>query len=151
MRIKRIKIGKNVTLANNKSFTVIAGPCVIESEKHALTLAASLKKITSELKISFIFKASYDKANRSSFSSFRGPGVEEGLKILGRIREQLKVPVITDVHNESQAPRSVKVSLLLPKLSAFLITLVISSGAKNCPFFILIGFPVRAHAFIKSV
>ncbi|MDR1244638.1 MAG: 3-deoxy-8-phosphooctulonate synthase [Endomicrobium sp.] len=103
MHIKRIKIGKNVTLANNKPFTVIAGPCVIESEKHALTLAASLKKITSELKISFIFKASYDKANRSSFSSFRGPGVEEGLKILGRIREQLKVPVITDVHNESQA------------------------------------------------
>lgn len=103
MRIKRVKIGKNVTLANDRPFVVIAGPCVIESEKHALTLAASLKKITSELKISFIFKASYDKANRSSFSSFRGPGVEEGLKILGKIREQLKVPVITDVHNESQA------------------------------------------------
>ncbi|MDR0398898.1 MAG: 3-deoxy-8-phosphooctulonate synthase [Endomicrobium sp.] len=103
MRIKRVKIGKNVTLANDRPFAVIAGPCVIESEKHALTLAASLKKITSELKISFIFKASYDKANRSSFSSFRGPGVEEGLKILGKIREQLKVPVITDVHNEIQA------------------------------------------------
>jgi 2-dehydro-3-deoxyphosphooctonate aldolase (KDO 8-P synthase) len=103
MYIKQVKIGKNVTLANDKPFAVIAGPCVIESEKHALTLAASLKKITSELKISFIFKASYDKANRSSSSSFRGPGVEEGLKILGRIREELKVPVITDVHNESQA------------------------------------------------
>jgi 2-dehydro-3-deoxyphosphooctonate aldolase (KDO 8-P synthase) len=103
MYIKQVKIGKNVTLANDKPFAVIAGPCVIESEKHALTLAASLKKITSELKIFFIFKASYDKANRSSSSSFRGPGVEEGLKILGRIREELKVPVITDVHNESQA------------------------------------------------
>jgi 2-dehydro-3-deoxyphosphooctonate aldolase (KDO 8-P synthase) len=119
MRIKRVKIGKNVTLANDKPFVVIAGPCVIESEKHALTLAESLKKITSELKISFIFKASYDKANRSSFSSFRGPGVEEGLKILGRIREKLKVPVITDVHNESQAPIAAKVVDFL-QIPAFL-------------------------------
>ncbi|MDR1662968.1 MAG: 3-deoxy-8-phosphooctulonate synthase [Endomicrobium sp.] len=103
MHIKQVKIDENVTLANSNPFAIIAGPCVIESERHALTLAASLKKITSELKISFIFKTSYDKANRSSFSSFRGPGVEEGLKILGRIREQLKVPVITDVHNENQA------------------------------------------------
>jgi 2-dehydro-3-deoxyphosphooctonate aldolase (KDO 8-P synthase) len=103
MHIKQVKIGKNVTLANDKPFAVIAGPCVIESEKHALALAASLKKIMSELKISFIFKASYDKANRSSLSSFRGPGIKEGLKILNRIREELKVTVITDVHNENQA------------------------------------------------
>ncbi|MDR2398987.1 MAG: 3-deoxy-8-phosphooctulonate synthase [Endomicrobium sp.] len=103
MQIKRLKISRNITLANDRSFVVIAGPCVIESEKHALTLAASLKKITSELKISFIFKASYDKANRSSGNSFRGPGVEEGLKILGKIKKEFNVPVITDVHNERQA------------------------------------------------
>ncbi|MDR3306826.1 MAG: 3-deoxy-8-phosphooctulonate synthase [Endomicrobium sp.] len=119
MRIKRVKIGKNVTLANDKPFAVIAGPCVIESEKHALTLAASLKKITSELKIPFIFKASYDKANRSSGLSFRGPGVEEGLKILAKIRKELKVPVITDVHNESQAPIAAEVVDFL-QIPAFL-------------------------------
>jgi 2-dehydro-3-deoxyphosphooctonate aldolase (KDO 8-P synthase) len=119
MHIKRVKIGRNVTLANDKPFAVIAGPCVIESEKHALTLAANLKKITSELKISFIFKASYDKANRSSFSSFRGPGVEEGLKILARVREQLKVSVISDVHNESQAHIAAKVVDFL-QIPAFL-------------------------------
>jgi 2-dehydro-3-deoxyphosphooctonate aldolase (KDO 8-P synthase) len=119
MRIKSVKIGKNVILANDKPFAVIAGPCVIESEKHALLLATTLKKITSELKIPFIFKASYDKANRSSGSSFRGPGVEEGLKILGKIRKELKVPVITDVHNESQVPLASEVVDFL-QIPAFL-------------------------------
>jgi 2-dehydro-3-deoxyphosphooctonate aldolase (KDO 8-P synthase) len=100
---KRIKIGKNIVLANDKNFVVIAGPCVIESEKHTLTLADDLKKITSRLGIPFIFKASYDKANRSSADSYRGPGVEEGLKILCKVRKELNLPVITDVHAESQA------------------------------------------------
>jgi 2-dehydro-3-deoxyphosphooctonate aldolase (KDO 8-P synthase) len=109
MKIKYLKIDKNITLANNRPFAVIAGPCVIESEKHALTLAASLKRITSELKIPFIFKASYDKANRSSGLSFRGPGVEEGLKILAKIRKELKVSVISDVHNEGQVPIAAEV------------------------------------------
>ena len=86
MQSKQIKVGKNVILANDKPFVVIAGPCVIESEKHVLRLAENLKKITSELKIPFIFKASYDKANRSSCSSYRGPGVEEGLNILTKVK-----------------------------------------------------------------
>jgi 2-dehydro-3-deoxyphosphooctonate aldolase (KDO 8-P synthase) len=119
MQIKQIKIGKNVTLANNRPFAVIAGPCVIESEKHALNLAASLKKITSELKIPFIFKASYDKANRSSEGSFRGPGIEEGLKILGKIKKELNVAIITDVHNEIQAPIAAKIVDFL-QIPAFL-------------------------------
>jgi 2-dehydro-3-deoxyphosphooctonate aldolase (KDO 8-P synthase) len=119
MQIKQIKIGKHITLANDRPFAVIAGPCVIESEKHALNLAASLKKITSELKIPFIFKASYDKANRSSSSSFRGLGMKEGLKVLGKIRRELNIPVITDVHNEIQAPIAAQVVDFL-QIPAFL-------------------------------
>ena len=100
---KKINIGKNITLSNNLPAVLIAGPCVIESEKHALGLAAKLKKICAEMKVPFIFKASYDKANRSSISSYRGPGIEEGLKILAKIKKQLNLPVVTDVHTEEQA------------------------------------------------
>jgi 2-dehydro-3-deoxyphosphooctonate aldolase (KDO 8-P synthase) len=109
MQNKHVKIGNNIILANNKPFVVIAGPCVIESEKHALTLAASLKKITSELKIPFIFKASYDKANRSSICSYRGPGIEEGLRILAKIKKELNLPVLSDVHTELQVPKAAHV------------------------------------------
>lgn len=103
MQSKKVKITKNITISNDMPFAVIAGPCVIESEKHALGMAAKLKKITSELKIPYIFKASYDKANRSSGCSYRGPGIEEGLKILAKIKKQLNLPVVTDVHTEEQA------------------------------------------------
>jgi 2-dehydro-3-deoxyphosphooctonate aldolase (KDO 8-P synthase) len=102
MKNKHVKIGKNIVLANDKPFTVIAGPCVIESERHSLTLAASLKEITSELHIPFIFKASYDKANRSSVYSYRGPGIKEGLKVLSKIKRELDLTILTDVHTESQ-------------------------------------------------
>ncbi|MFZ9963033.1 MAG: 3-deoxy-8-phosphooctulonate synthase [Burkholderiales bacterium] len=78
---------------------LIAGPCVIESAELALEVAAEMKGITAELGIPYIFKASYDKANRSSQNSFRGLGLEEGLKILSEIREKLQVPVLTDVHS----------------------------------------------------
>ena len=78
---------------------LIAGPCVIESAELALEVAAEMKGITAELGIPYIFKASYDKANRSSQNSFRGLGLEEGLKILSEIREKLHVPVLTDVHS----------------------------------------------------
>ena len=81
---------------------LIAGPCVIESEAHATGMAERLEKITSDLGIPFIFKASYDKANRSSLSSYRGPGLTEGLRILGAIKKKVGVPVLTDVHDVSQ-------------------------------------------------
>jgi 2-dehydro-3-deoxyphosphooctonate aldolase (KDO 8-P synthase) len=81
---------------------LIAGPCVIESEAHATGMAERLEKITSDLGIPFIFKASYDKANRSSLSSYRGPGLAEGLRILGAIKKKVGVPVLTDVHDVSQ-------------------------------------------------
>jgi 2-dehydro-3-deoxyphosphooctonate aldolase (KDO 8-P synthase) len=80
---------------------LIAGPCVVESEALTLDIAGQLKGLTSELGLPFIFKASYDKANRSSAKSYRGPGIEEGLRILAEVRRQLDVPVLTDVHEDT--------------------------------------------------
>ncbi|MDH3526598.1 MAG: 3-deoxy-8-phosphooctulonate synthase [Gammaproteobacteria bacterium] len=80
---------------------LIAGPCVIESEALAIDTAGQLKEITAKLGVPFIFKSSYDKANRSSYMSFRGPGMEEGLRILQQVREQVGVPVLTDVHEDT--------------------------------------------------
>ena len=82
-------------------FFLIAGPCVIESEALVIDVAGRLKEITSQLAIPFIFKASFDKANRSSRASFRGPGIEGGLKALALVRDQIKVPVLTDVHEDT--------------------------------------------------
>lgn len=80
---------------------LIAGPCVIESEQLALDTAGQLKEITDRLQIPFIYKSSFDKANRSSHTSFRGPGLEQGLKILAKVKQQIKVPVLTDVHEDT--------------------------------------------------
>ncbi len=86
----------------DKPFFLIAGPCVIESRAMIMDIAAELKEITDELQIPFIFKSSFDKANRSSSASFRGLGMAEGLDILADVREQFGVPVLTDVHDETQ-------------------------------------------------
>jgi 2-dehydro-3-deoxyphosphooctonate aldolase (KDO 8-P synthase) len=85
----------------DQPFFLIAGPCVVESERLVLDTAAKLKDITRRLGIPLIFKSSFDKANRSSQKSFRGPGLEEGLRILGEVRRQLKLPVLTDVHEDT--------------------------------------------------
>jgi len=82
-------------------FFLIAGPCVIESEELALSTAAQLKAITEALEIPFIYKSSFDKANRSSASSFRGPGMEAGLRILQKVKDEVRVPVLTDVHEDT--------------------------------------------------
>src|SRR5690242_5137107 len=92
-----IKIN-NISFGNKHPFVLIAGPCVIESRESAFKIAKDIKKITKKLKVPFIFKASYDKANRTSYNSFRGPGLMEGLKVLADIKRQLKVPVLSDVH-----------------------------------------------------
>jgi len=84
---------------------LIAGPCVIESEAHALKMAEAIAAIARERQVPFLFKASYDKANRTSIRSFRGPGLEEGLRILRKIGETVKVPVLTDVHAATDVPR----------------------------------------------
>jgi 2-dehydro-3-deoxyphosphooctonate aldolase (KDO 8-P synthase) len=86
----------------DKPFFLIAGPCVVESEQLQMDVAGQLKEMTAALGIPFIFKSSYDKANRSSGKSFRGPGMEKGLEILAKVRATLAVPVLTDVHTESE-------------------------------------------------
>ena len=88
----------------DRPFFLLAGPCVVESEQLQLDVAGRLKEITGALGIPFIFKSSYDKANRSSGTSFRGPGRDKGLKILAEVKRQLGVPVITDVHTEAEVP-----------------------------------------------
>ena len=85
----------------DKPFFLLSGPCVVESEKLTTEIAISLKEMTDELGIPFIFKASFDKANRSSHNSYRGPGIEEGLRILEQIKKDLNVPIVTDVHEDT--------------------------------------------------
>jgi 2-dehydro-3-deoxyphosphooctonate aldolase (KDO 8-P synthase) len=88
----------------DQPFFLLAGPCVVESEQLQMDVAGHLKEITSALGIPFIFKSSYDKANRSSGSTFRGPGMEKGLEILAKVKRELNVPIITDVHSEAEVP-----------------------------------------------
>jgi 3-deoxy-8-phosphooctulonate synthase len=94
---------KNFLIGPKQPLTVICGPCVIESEEHTMRMAEELKALFSTHPFSFIFKACYDKANRSSIHSFRGPGIEKGLKILERVQKELDLPVITDVHSPEEA------------------------------------------------
>ena len=94
--------GFNVGL--DQPFFLIAGPCVVESEQLQLDTAGTLKEMTQALGIPFIFKSSYDKANRSSGKTFRGPGMENGLRILGEVKRQIGVPVLTDVHSIEEIP-----------------------------------------------
>jgi len=91
----------NFEVGSDKPFFLIAGPCVVESEQMAIDVASYLQELTTELGIDFIYKSSYDKANRSSQDSYRGPGIDEGLRILAKVKETLNVPVLTDVHDGS--------------------------------------------------
>ncbi|HSI55078.1 MAG TPA: 3-deoxy-8-phosphooctulonate synthase [Ramlibacter sp.] len=92
----------NFEIGLDKPFFLIAGPCVVESEQLQIDTAGTLKEITASLGIPFIFKSSYDKANRTSGSSFRGPGMEKGLEILAKVKKDLQVPILTDVHSENE-------------------------------------------------
>jgi 2-dehydro-3-deoxyphosphooctonate aldolase (KDO 8-P synthase) len=98
---------------------LIAGPCVIESEEHAMRMAEIIKGVARSLAFPFIFKASYDKANRTSIRSYRGPGIKEGLRILKRVRDELHVPVLTDVHETADVGRVAEVADVL-QIPAFL-------------------------------
>jgi len=98
---------------------LIAGPCVIESEEHAIRMAEIIKGVTKALGVSFIFKASYDKANRTSIRSYRGPGIKEGLRILKKIKRELNVPVLTDVHETADVGKVAEVVDVL-QIPAFL-------------------------------
>lgn len=109
----------DITIGGNSPFVLIAGPCVIESEVSTLEAAERLKKITSELGVRFIFKSSFDKANRSSLKSYRGPGLKEGLRILGRVGREFKIPVLSDIHRfEEIGPASETLDVM--QIPAFL-------------------------------
>jgi 2-dehydro-3-deoxyphosphooctonate aldolase (KDO 8-P synthase) len=115
---RRISMG-GVGIGGGGPLTLIAGPCVIESEKHARSMAESLCRIASDLHVPYVFKASYDKANRSSVGNYRGPGLKEGLRILGVVGKDLGVPVLSDVHDESEIAPAAEVLDVL-QIPAFL-------------------------------
>ncbi len=120
---------------------IISGPCVIESEDHALRIAREVLKVCNEVGLPLIFKSSYDKANRTSAKSYRGVGVEQGLAILGRIREELNVPVVTDVHNVAEVKLAGKVVDLL-QIPAFLCRqtdLLLAAGEQGKPVMVKKG------------
>lgn len=108
----------NVRIGSGNLF-LIAGPCVIESEEHALFIAEVIKGVTRSLNLPFIFKASYDKANRTSIRSFRGPGLAEGLRILKKVKDEVHVPVLTDVHEKDHVSKAAEVADIL-QIPAFL-------------------------------
>jgi len=101
--VRTVKINDKVVFGGKSPFVLIAGPCVIESKQGTLKIAEAIKKITTRLKVPFVFKASYDKANRTSVHSFRGPGLVEGLKVLSEVKTKLDVPILSDVHDVHQA------------------------------------------------
>src|SRR3954466_6992442 len=98
---------------------LIAGPCVIESEEHAIRMAEIIKGVARSLNFPFIFKASYDKANRTSIRSFRGPGLKEGLRVLKKVKDEIHIPILTDVHEAADVPEVAKVADVL-QIPAFL-------------------------------
>lgn len=110
---------KNFEIGAGNPLVLMAGPCVLESLERCLYIGRTIKDITSRLGIPYIFKASYDKANRSSFNGFRGPGMEKGLEMLQRIKDELDVPIVTDIHEPNQAEPVAKVADVL-QIPAFL-------------------------------
>src|SRR3712207_1113900 len=116
-RVESFKVGE-ATFGDGR-LTVIAGPCVIESEEHALMMARECRKSARAAGLDYVFKASFDKANRSSIKGFRGPGMEEGLAVLQKIKEETGSPVLTDVHDVSQVERVAEVADVL-QIPAFL-------------------------------
>ncbi len=116
-KINKIKL-KDFEIGGNK-LTILAGPCVIETQSILEQTAEELKKITQKLGINFVFKASFDKANRSSINSYRGPGIEKGLEMLAKIKKDFDVPIVTDIHAPEQAAIAAEVADIL-QIPAFL-------------------------------
>lgn len=117
--VNEVKLNDKVVFGGNNPFVLIAGPCVIESEELVMKTAESIVEITSKLNIPYVFKASFDKANRSSIFSQRGPGIEEGLKILGKVKAEFGIPVTSDIHDFTQAEMAGEV-LDIIQIPAFL-------------------------------
>ena len=117
--VKKVRIGNKFDIGGTERFTLIAGPCVIESEELVMEVAGKLKEITDRLGINFVFKSSFDKANRSSIHGYRGPGIEEGLRILKKVKDTYNVPVVTDVHEAWQCAKVAEVVDII-QIPAFL-------------------------------
>jgi 2-dehydro-3-deoxyphosphooctonate aldolase (KDO 8-P synthase) len=117
--VRRVAIDERLAIGGGEPLVFIAGPCVIESEEHALRMARALAEVARRVGIPYIFKASFDKANRSSVSSFRGPGLRDGLRILGTVRREAGVPVLSDIHEPGQAEPAAEVLDIL-QIPAFL-------------------------------
>ncbi len=133
--VRQIKLNSKVSFGGkNNPFVLIAGPCVIESKQSAMAIADTLVKLTTKLKIPYIFKASYDKANRTSINSFRGPGITEGLKILAEIKAKYKVPVLSDVHTvEEMGPASKVLDVIqVPAFLSRQTDLIIAAAKTGC-------------------
>ena len=132
---------KDLVINNNNQFTLIAGPCVIESKDHALRTAEELSKICSSLGLQFIYKSSFDKANRTSLNSSRGPGIMESLEIFSSIKETIGCPVITDIHEKEQIPIIANVIDII-QIPAFLCRqtdLLIQAAKTNLPIMVKKG------------
>jgi len=119
MSTRAIQITDDVAFGGDNPPLFIAGPCVIESREHALAMGRTLRKLRDALKINLVFKSSFDKANRSSIDSFRGPGLKEGLEILHAVKEETGLPLISDIHEPNQAEPAAKVLDIL-QIPAFL-------------------------------
>jgi len=117
--MERIVVNQRVAIGGNSGFVLIAGPCVVEDPQGTRDIARYLKDLTERLEIPFVFKASYDKANRTSVKSYRGPGMKEGLRILQEIRDELGIPVLSDVHRFEEIDAAAKV-LDIMQVPAFL-------------------------------
>ena len=132
---KEISVNEKVKIGGTNPFFLIGGPCVIENQDHAFFVAREIKKVCEELQVSFIFKASYDKANRSSLSSYRGPGIEGGLEILRTIKEELGVPVLSDVHETNQIEKAAQVLdvIQIPALLSRQTDLIIEASKTQKP------------------
>ncbi|HKL48732.1 MAG TPA: 3-deoxy-8-phosphooctulonate synthase [Desulfuromonadales bacterium] len=115
---REVEVGKTI-FGGSRPLVLIAGPCVIEDEKRTLRIAEFLRRLADDFGIGLIFKASYDKANRTSVDSYRGPGMEEGLRILGKVKNELDIPVVSDVHDVSQVSPAAEVLDIL-QIPAFL-------------------------------
>lgn len=124
----------NVAMGQGAPFFFVAGPCVIESESHAMMIAERLAAVALELRVPLIFKASYDKANRSSIASFRGPGMKEGLRILGEIKKRFALPILTDVHDVAQVAPAAEVcdAIQIPAFLCRQTDLLVAAGKSSC-------------------
>ena len=130
----KTQITENLSIGDGCPLTLIGGPCVIESEEFTLTMAAEIAKVCDRLNVPFIFKSSFDKANRTSINSFRGQSLEEGLQILQRVKQEIGVPVLTDIHESQQAETVGEVVDVL-QIPAFLCRqtdLLTAAAATNC-------------------